>query len=227
MNTLVLSAIPRTLLGKSVIQLREQGLVPAVIYGPDMENVVISVSSKELNELLKKSSENPIIELKIGEGNDSLVYKVLIHELHRDYLSQAIDHIDFYRFSATKKVRVEVPIEITGVSLAVADLGGVLLQNIDKLEVECLPEAIPQQFTVDISVLKDLNDTLYIKDLTMPQGVVCHMDSHTPIVSVTEPEKEEVVPAAPTEPAEILTEAEVKRQEQEKEQQDQAAEPAA
>ncbi|KKU11058.1 MAG: 50S ribosomal protein L25 [Parcubacteria group bacterium GW2011_GWA2_46_7] len=223
MDIFTLQASLRTIVGKSVAELREQGMIPAVIYGPDMENVLITVPNQALIDLQKKASENSIIELTVGEGKDKTVCKVLIQEIHRGPLSQIIDHIDFYRFNSTKKVHIDVPIELVGISPAVADLGGVLLQNIDRIEVECLPDAIPQQFVVDISKLLTLNDTIYVEDLIMPEHVICHVEPHVPIVSVTEPQKEEVVPVEPVAPETVLTEAEVKRKEQEKEKEEETA----
>ena len=216
MDILQLSALPRTKIGKSVAELRKQGMIPAVIYGPDTENILISLDAKQSIELLARASENPIIELVCeAEWKGKAAYRVLVQEIRRDPVSQGVEHIDFYRFSATKKVKVDVPIEITGTAPAVADLGGVFLQNLDKLEVECLPDAIPREFVVDISGLKEFNDTIYVKDLTLPKEVVCHIDPQTPIVSITEPEKEEVAPETPAVPGEILTEAEAKRKQAE------------
>jgi len=223
MDILKLKAVSRIKIGKSVAELRAQGSIPAVIYGPDTENVLISLFAKDCIELFKKASENPIIEILVGDDKP-VSYRVLVQEIRRDPVSQEVEHIDFYRFSATKKVHIDVPIDITGVAPAVADLGGVLLQNLDKIEVECLPDAIPQQFIVDISGLNSLNDTIYVESLVMPKGVVCHLDPHTPIVSITEPEKEEIAPVAPTAPAEILTEAEAKRKEAEQEAQEDSGE---
>ena len=190
-----LKAAVRELTGKSVKRLRRDGYVPAVLYGPETENQNLVIKKDELLNLLKTSQENAVVVLAVEDKQGKKDYRVLLHDLTRDPISQEITHLDLYRFSAKKKVVVHIPLVLKGVSHA-EELNAVLLQNLDKLEAECLPDAIPEKIEVEISGLVGLDQTLYVKDLKLPAGVEAEIDEDTPVVSLV-PVKEEVIEAEP------------------------------
>ena len=190
-----LKAALREVTGKAVKQLKRSGFIPAVLYGPATGNLNLVVKKDEFLNLLKIGQENAVVALAVGEGKEKKDFKVLVHDLVRDPVSREITHIDLYRFSAKKKVVVHIPLELVGVS-HVEELNAVLLQNLDKLEAECLPDAIPEKIEVNISDLQSLDQTIYIKDLKLPVGVESEIDENTPVVSLV-PVKEEVIETVP------------------------------
>jgi len=190
-----LKATIREVTGKAVKQLKRDGFIPAVLYGPATDNLNLVVRKDEFLNLLKIGQENAVVTLEMDEGKEKKDFKVLVHDLTRDPISREITHIDLYRFSAKKKVVVHIPLELVGVSHA-EELNAVLLQNLDKLEAECLPDAIPEKIEVNISDLQSLDQTIYIKDLKLPAGVESEIDENTPVVSLV-PVKEEVIEATP------------------------------
>lgn len=190
MNEAVLTVQPRTIFGKRLKSLREQGLIPAVLYGPGIKEKPLVVKEKDFLELLKSMHENDLITLELSDGVKKERHRVLVQAIERHFLTQKVFHIDFYKFSAKKKVRVYLPIELVGKSPA-EEQGGVVIQIMEKLEVECLPDAIPEKLEVDITKLRSLSDTLYVKDLVIPIGVEPQVDLETPVVSVVPVQQEE------------------------------------
>jgi large subunit ribosomal protein L25 len=191
MTDLKLGVEQRSIFGKSVAGLRRQGKTPGVVYGPGMKTVALAVATADLERLLTTMPENAVVTLRMPDGKE---LPVLVHEVTRGFVKRELMHIDFYRFSAEKKVRVHVPLQIIGVSHA-PEVEGVLVQSMEKLEAECLPTHIPESISIDISSLQAIGDTLYVKDLTLPEGVSCRLDPQTPVASITEQEKEVVAPA--------------------------------
>ncbi|MEW5805326.1 MAG: 50S ribosomal protein L25 [Patescibacteria group bacterium] len=175
---------------RNPLTLRKNGLIPAVLYGPETENQVFTVDQAEFLQFLKSAPKNKPFRLKILDSKAE-IDNVLIHEIQKDSLKDQILNIDFYQFSSKKRIKLSVPIEFIGKAPAI-DQGGVIVSNMNELEVECLPINIPEKILVDVSVLENLDSTIYVKDLNLPGGVVCHFDPQTPVVSVTEPTKEVV-----------------------------------
>jgi large subunit ribosomal protein L25 len=211
-----LEATVRTALGKGKTgRLREEGLVPAVVYKEGESAVVIQVPGKELSRILHtKAGENALITLQFGEdskkglkGHPTLASGenvVLIKELQHHPVSSQILHVDFHQISLTQKITVSVPLSFQGEAAGVRLSGGVLEHLRWELEVECLPTEIPAEIPVEISGL-ELGKTLHVKDVPLPEGVRAVTDAEQPVVACVEPQLEVAAPAveeagAPTEP---------------------------
>lgn len=205
-----LVAQKRDILGKKVKNLREQGLVPAEVYGGGVENAHIVVSAKEFNKVFKQAGENTIISLSI----DGKEQKALIHDVDFDALTEAPIHADFRAIRMDEKLRVHIPVRFTGESAAVKN-GGVLVKAMQELEVESLPADLPHEFSVDLSVLVELGNSIHVSDLVVPKGVEILAESEAVIVTVTAQVEEEEVVAAPVDLSEIKTETEEKKAERE------------
>jgi large subunit ribosomal protein L25 len=161
-----LTVSPRTLIGKSTQKLAEDGLIPAVAYGPKQEAISIAVPLLPLEALLRGDGESSLITL---EGLDKPL-KVLIHSLDRDPVTHVPRHVDFYAVEKGAKVTVSVTLSFVGESAAMR-AGANLVKVLHEVEVETDPANIPSELEVDISPLAALDDRITVADLTAPAGL--------------------------------------------------------
>ncbi|MFA6254324.1 MAG: 50S ribosomal protein L25 [Candidatus Paceibacterota bacterium] len=207
---LKLTAKPRTVFGKKNKNLREEGLVPAIVYGSKKEkNTSITLDLPEFKKILSQAGESTIISLELGgKGQD-----VLIHEVQSDPRSGFPIHVDFYVVSQDKELEVAVPLIFEGVSPAVKDLGGSLVKVLHELEIRALPKNLPHDIKVDISTLATLDDQILIKDLKLPTGVESVLDVEEVVAAITEAGEEVIEEAAPVDLSAIEVEKKGKQEE--------------
>lgn len=172
--------------------LRKAGSVPGVIYGK-VTNAKVKCSGKDLQNVHIRAGENTLVDVDF----DGQKLPCLIHAVSYDPVSSKIDHVDFYAVDMTKKVTAHVPVFTTGESPAVKAHGGMIVIVHGQLEVSCLPADLPSGFTVDISTLENLHDTVTVASLKVPTGVTLKNSPETVILTVQEPRKEEVVEPLP------------------------------
>lgn len=147
-------------------QLRSQGLVPGVVYGPGFDNVNIQVDAREFSRMLASAvSEHILVALDI-DGN---VVKVLLKEVQHNPITNSYLHIDFQAVKDTTVIHSIVPVILEGDPAGVA-LGGVLDQTIHELPVVCQVKDLPESIKADVSGLK-VEESLSIADLKLPAGV--------------------------------------------------------
>lgn len=182
----------RTITGKKVKLLREGGLVPAELFGKNVQNKHLSVKESDFVKLRKTGGEHGMIHLIFG--NEKI--PVLITDLQRHPITQKIINIDFRHVDIHQKIHAKVPLEFTGESPAVK-AGHVLVKVAHEIEIEALPQNIPHAITVDISKLEEIGHSIYVKDLEIPRDVKILAHSENSIVSVTEQKKEEEPAPAP------------------------------
>src|SRR3989338_3480337 len=159
----LLSAKIRKESGKKVEALRKKGILPAILYGPKIKNQLLEVSLKEFEKAHKEAGESTLVPLKI-EG-ESKEYKVLIHDVDKDPLTQTPLHVDFYQPSLEKEIEAMVPIIFEDEAQAVKNLGGTMVKNISELNVKALPQSLPKEIRVSIGGLNTFEDHITIKDL--------------------------------------------------------------
>lgn len=176
----------RTERGHKLNDLRADGKVPAVFYGPKDESEAITISRSEFERILKSEGESSVITLK-GDGTEK---DVLIHDIQFHPLTQQVEHVDFYVIDKTKTVEVSVPLEFEGEAPAVKALGGILVRVLHEVEIEVLPTDIPQHISVDISGLKDFESVIHASDLVLPEGVTL-LTGPEEVVALTEEPREE------------------------------------
>lgn len=169
-------------------RLRASGLVPAVVYGASLDPVSIEVDERRISELLRSGKGgNTVFLLKLQNSDKSR--HVMIRELQTDSISGEMLHIDFQRILLDQKVRVQVPIELEGEPVGVKTEGGLVDFVTREVEIECLPNKIPAQVTVDISELH-VGQHLEAGDLELPEDVDLH-DADRVIVSISQRQKAE------------------------------------
>ncbi|MFN8528190.1 MAG: 50S ribosomal protein L25 [Anaerolineae bacterium] len=179
-DTYTLEAQPRTIVGKKVSQLRNQGLVPAVIYGAKIEPIQVQIPYRSLELVLRKAGGTHLINLDIS-GNQQTV---LAREVQRNILKGTISHVDFFAVDMSSKIRTEVPIHFTNESPAVAKGLGVLMNGIQKLAIETLPADMVDSIKVDLSSLENVNDALFVRDLKLGDKITVLTDGDDMLVRV-------------------------------------------
>jgi len=192
-QTVQLSAERRTVKGKGASkELRRGGKVPAVIYGRGRQPADLLVDGVTLGRLLEKIvPESTIVELTV----DGKPVKTLIREVQRHPVRPGIVHVDFYEIRAGQKIRVAVPIHCTGIPEGVRNQGGTLDQVIRNVEIEVLPDDIPEHVELDVTALT-IGKSLHISDLSIPKAQIL-MDGSLTVATVVAPRIEEVAaPAA-------------------------------
>lgn len=210
MESIKLEAKKRTLTGKAVSQLREKGLLPAVMYGKGMESQTLEVAEQAFLKAYKSAGASTLIDLVV-DGKEN---KVLVQEVAHDPLSDKITHADFHKISLTEKMHAKIPLIFVGESRAVKGLGGVLIKNVDEFDVECLPTDLVHEIPVDISKLENFGDIIHLKEVTVPPGIVVkHLHGEDPIVSVAEPRSEEEMKALEEKPVASVENVEVIKKE--------------
>jgi large subunit ribosomal protein L25 len=186
-------------------RLRVSGRVPAVVYGAKKPSVAISVDPKQITRILQsESGHNTIFDLKL-DGEEA---KVMIVDWQYEPLKGRLLHIDLKRIAMDERIRVQVPIHLTGDAAGVKQQGGILDQVLRELEIECLPGDIPSHIAADVSNLV-FGTVLRVADLPRSGSLKFLTDPNQPVAHITSV-KEEVAPtpeaaaaeaaAAPAEP---------------------------
>lgn len=166
-DTYTLDAQPRTVIGKQVRQLRNVGLIPAVIYGSHTQPLHVQIPVRELELTLRKAGGTHLINLNLGYTNQT----VIAREVQRHILRGSILHVDFLAVDASTKLRTEVQLHFINESPAVRAGIGVLLIGISSIEIEVLSSELMDSVNVDLSSLVEVNDSVHVRDLGLGDKV--------------------------------------------------------
>ncbi len=194
---LTLKAKIRKETGKKVKKLRENGILPAVLYGPKIKNQSLGIDMKEFEKIFKEAGENTLVNLEVAGSQEK--YLVLIHNLVNNPLTDAALHVDLYQPSLDEKIEADIPVILQGESLAVKELGGTLIKNLSTIKIKALPQHLPKEIVIVISGLNTFEDRILVKDLKMAQGMEILKEANEIVVSVAPPEKVEEELAKPVE----------------------------
>lgn len=189
---IILTAQKRVLFGKKLGALRKQGSYPANISGEGFTSTAITVAGTAFNKLAKKAGETHVVFVAV-EG-DAKEIPVLIHHIQHHPITHAVLHIDLRKVDLLKKIETEVPLKIIGESEAVAQSKGDLQTLENSILVEALPEEIPSEIEIDISVLKEVNDEIKVSDIKATKDFVVKDDAEKVLVRITEHKEEELTP---------------------------------
>jgi large subunit ribosomal protein L25 len=189
----------RAATGKSASRkLRNEGMIPATIYGLSEAAVSVSISPKTVARVLASDTGmNSMIQLQ-REGTD-IKRHVIIKDLQRDPVTGRLSHVDFMRVDPTHKVRVHVPILLKGTPLGVKE-GGLLDFVHRTIEVECLPNHIPGHIDIDVSNLM-VDDFIRIDQVKLDANLTIIGDTHNVICHVQSKQAEEEIVAPAAAPA--------------------------
>jgi len=203
MEKIELEAKKRAELGKKLKKVRQQGLIPAVVYGKKVKAIAIAIDKKTFikNILKSEAGMNAIISLKIAEPGGKSI-PVLTHVVQREPLTDEIIHVDFRHIVMDEAIKTKVPIELIGIPIGVKDDGGVLIHGLREVEVKCLPGDIPDKFEIEVSELK-IGDSLKVSDLAKAAKVEILTNPSEMVANCSPPTKEEVVAAPVPTPEEV------------------------
>lgn len=187
MEKVVLKATKRDVSGKQVKALRRAGLLPAVIYGRHTDPVNISLEAHSAGMAIAKLTSSSLVTIDV----DGKEYFALLREKQRNYILGSLLHVDFLAVSLTEKLRANVRLEFTGLSLAVKDFGAVLVRVMEEVEVECLPSDLPEHIAVDISALARVGDGIHVRDIVISDKVHILAGADNMVVVASRPKVEE------------------------------------
>lgn len=213
MEKITLQAQSRAITGRQVKTLRNEGLVPGVIYGHGFNPLTLQVNSKDFEKAYKQAGQSTIVYLDL-EGQN---YPTIIQDVALDPVSDKFLHADFYKVRLDEKITAHIPVVFVGESPAVKDLQGILVKNINELEVEALPTDLPHEISVDISVLRNFHDSITVGDLKLGNKVELKAKPEDAIVLVQEPRSEEELKAELETPTATAEDVEVIKKEKEEE----------
>lgn len=183
MEKVVLKAQPRQVIGKQVRALRREGLMPAVIYGPHITPIPVSLNFHETSMLLPKISSSQLLVLEVSGEQ----YTTLVRERQRHPVTGALLHLDFQAVSLTEKLRVNVGLQFRGEAPAVKIYDGILTTSLEQVEVECLPGDLVNHLEIDLSTLEQIGDAIYVRDIPLPPRFQVLNDLDEVVVVITAP----------------------------------------
>jgi len=189
MATFELQAEPRAIVGRGLKRLRDEGYVPAVMYGHGMEAQSLQVRARALDQLLARGGAHSLVSLSISGSKKPQM--VLVREVQRFPTRPTVLHVDFYSVVMTEKLQTDVPLIIVGESPAVIQGMAAVVQNLDRVQVECLPGDLPSSLELDISVLRRTDQNILVGDIHVPEGVTVLDDLETVVISLAAARAEE------------------------------------
>ena len=189
----------RTKTGTGVSRrLRIADMIPGVVYGKGLDPVTVSIKYRDLQDAISGAGgQNNLITLIGGGSLDQNI--AIVADIQRDPIKRTFKHVDLHRINPNEKLRITVPVVLTGTAIGVKE-GGMLDQAHHELHIECLPGNIPDSISIDVSDLK-MSHSIHVSDIPLPEGIVILDQPKIPVVSVLGRVKEEeaeveVAPAA-------------------------------
>src|SRR3989338_1991462 len=187
---ILLQVEKRDIVGKKIVNLRKEGILPANVYGKDFPSQAISLNAHDFLKTFKQAGETQVIYISL----DKKELPVMIHNLQIHPVTGMPLHADLRKIDLTKKIEANVPVKFINESPAVHQNKCDLLAPLDELTVEALTDAIPQVIEIDIAGLKEVNDEIRVKDLPVVADYIVKTDAEATIVKIAEHKEEELAP---------------------------------
>jgi large subunit ribosomal protein L25 len=172
MEKVILTATKRTIIGKQVSQLRRAGQLPGVIYGHNFEPTIITLDARNAGRVIPHLTPSSIVIIDL-EGTQ---IPALVREKQKNYIKGTYTHIDFQAISLTEAIRAKVSLHFHGLSPAIKNFSAAIVNNLESIEVEALPNDLPERIDVDLTVLVKIGDAIHVRDLVIPTGVTLLTD---------------------------------------------------
>lgn len=190
----------RTVRGKKVKSLRQQGLTPGVVYGHGMDALPVQAEAGEVRRVVNAAGKHTPVNLTGAKRRIAMIKDVEFHPTK----AGIIRHVSFHAVKADEPVNAEVPVHLVGVGESAAEKAGlVVLQAIDKIEVKALPMDLPEAVEIDITALSEAGQKVTLGDAKLPAGVefVEHDTGHHDDEDEEKPSITDLVVASVYEPA--------------------------
>ncbi|OGO31358.1 MAG: hypothetical protein A2Z29_10190 [Chloroflexi bacterium RBG_16_56_11] len=184
MEELKLKATRRDVLGKKNTLLRRQGITPAHLFGHSLKSVALQCDTDELKAIMARAGTTRLVSLKVEGDKESK--SVFLREIQRNALTRQLIHVDFYQVRKGEKMTMDVPIVLVGEAPAMKGKGRILTRGINRLPIECLPDKVPPQIEVDITVLEELDQAIHVKDIVLDPDITVRADPEQMVVKVSE-----------------------------------------
>lgn len=176
---------------KTTNQIRNEGFVPAVVYGHQIDNLNIQVDSVDLEKTYREAGESTLVKINLKNQKGKKVDEtptVLIQETQEHPITDEFTHVDFYQPDLKEKVEVEIPLVFTGQSTAIKDEDGTLVKNLSSVNIKALPESLIHEIEVDISVLETFDDVIKVEDLEVPEEIEVMEEGDAIVALVSRPQ---------------------------------------
>lgn len=173
--------------GKKVKKLRENGILPGILYGSKMEPQNLEINLKDFKTAYRQAGKSSLVSLETGEKK----YLVLIHQLQTNSITLDPVHVDFFQPSLKEEIVAKVPLVFEGEAPAAKELGGTFVRNLSEIEVKALPQNLPHEIRVDISTILTFENSILIKDLKLQEGIKILQGQNDIVAFVASPEKVE------------------------------------
>jgi large subunit ribosomal protein L25 len=197
MERITLDAKPRTVTGKKVRFMRRNGIIPVNVFGHNVPSAALEVEEPSMERALARAGTNALLTLTVAGAQDT--HPVLIRAYQRRPTTGKLLHVDLYQVSMTEKLHTQVRLVLVGSAPGVSQ-GGLLLKNLDAVDIECLPGDLISAIEVDVTGLVELNSAILVSDLKVDKKITILTSPDTMIVKLAAPEKEEEVVAAEATP---------------------------
>jgi large subunit ribosomal protein L25 len=176
--------------GKANKRLRRAGIVPGVVYGKGESSTNVQVDAKTFETLYRAAGRTSVVKFRLPGA--SRATSGFIKSVQRNPLSGRAIHVDYYLVNLNVEMDVEVPIVFVGEAPAVEETGGTLLHNLSSVHVKALPNDIPHEITVDVSVLRSLDVAIHVRDLSLNRDLVTVLTDGETLVATVVPPRVEV-----------------------------------
>ncbi|MBT3363941.1 MAG: 50S ribosomal protein L25 [Chloroflexi bacterium] len=209
MEKIELKVNTREVLGKKVRALRREGIIPVHLFGNDVTPTPLQCDALDLKHVLAKAGKTHLVDLKVDKAKKAA--KAVVREIQRDPVKGSLLHVDFYQVRMTDKIKVDVPITLVGEAPALKIKGNMLIRELDKLTIECLPDDIPDHIELDVSILDESVHAIHVSEIAPIDGVTFITDLEHDVVrigTVRTTAEDEAEDAAEAEAAEAVEGAE-------------------
>jgi len=172
----------RKLMGKKSRFLRRQGITPVHLFGYDTEPMALQCETVQLKQVLRTAGKTKLVGLRVDKNKKPR--NVVVREVQKNALSGELVHVDFFQVSLEEKIKVEVPIVLVGEAPALKVKTNTMAHDLAVVEVECLPDRIPENIQVDVSILVEDDQSIQVKDLVLGEGVVALSNPEQVVVRI-------------------------------------------
>lgn len=196
-----LKATKREIFGKELNQHRKAGKIPANIYGKGIDSLAVFLDEKELKELLKHANETTLLDLIVDSEKPRPV--ILRQTTSHPLKTQSYDHVDIQQVNLKEKMQIAIPVTLVGENELAAKGEAIVELVTSEIEIEALPTDLPEHYEIDTTQLTEIGQHIYVKDLPKANGVEILTDPEQLVVSLAEPQAQEVEEAPVDEQAQI------------------------
>ena len=189
MDGLTIQATKRDILGKKSRFLRRQGITPTHIFGHNIKSLALQCDTAKLQRIIAQAGTTRLIALEID--GDKQPRSVFIREIQKDEVRGRLLHVDFFQVRKTEKIKADIPLVLVGEAPAMQIKGRMLAHVLTSISIECLPDKLPPQIEIDLSLLEEIEQAIYVSNIKLSPDITLLTDPAQLIVKVTEAEVEE------------------------------------